>query len=86
MITRSKDGIFKPKALTAKASSNESQSVVKPAKPSKATSSPKPNHTLIGPPSYKVAAQYPQWCATMDDEFAALRRQGTWSLVPPSPS
>ena len=86
MITRSKDGIVKPKALDAKASSNESQLVIKPTKPSKASSSPKPDYTFIEPPSYKVAAQHPQWCATMDEEFAALQRQGTWSLVPPSPS
>jgi len=27
-----------------------------------------------------------QWCTTMDEEFDALTRQGTWVLVPPSPT
>lgn len=53
MVTRSKDGIFKPKALAAQAVSNQSKSVVKPDK--KATSSPKPNYTLTEPPSFKIA-------------------------------
>ena len=37
------------------------------------------------PPSYKIASQYPQWTKAMDDEFSALQKQQTWSLVPPSP-
>uniref|UniRef100_A0A2N9GLJ4 Reverse transcriptase Ty1/copia-type domain-containing protein n=1 Tax=Fagus sylvatica TaxID=28930 RepID=A0A2N9GLJ4_FAGSY len=37
------------------------------------------------PPSYKIAAQHPQWCTAMQEEFAALQQQGTWSLVLPPP-
>ena len=74
MTTRSKAGIFKPKALAA--------TVSKPKSAVKATI----DYTLIEPPSFKIVAQYPQWCLAMDEEFDALRRQGTWSLVPISPS
>ena len=45
-----------------------------------------PNYIITEPPSYKVAAQYTQWCNAMQEEYAALQRQGTWSLVPPPPS
>ena len=87
MVTRSKVGTFKPKALVAQAITDEPQSVVKSAKLSKPSSKAlKPDYTLIEPPSYKVAIQFPQWCVAMDEEFAALQRQGTWSLVPPSSS
>ena len=86
MVTRSKVGVFKPKALVAQAVSDEPQSVVKPAKPSKPSSKAlKPDYTLTEPSSYKVAVQFPQWCAAMDEEFVALQRQGTWSLVLHSP-
>ena len=75
MVTRSKNGISKPKAMLAnttfKAASGSSKVV-------------KPNYTLTEPPSFKVVVQYPQWCKAMDEEFAALQRQGTWSLVPHS--
>ena len=109
MITRSKDGIYKPKALHAKATATPSAPpaatptstpnpthfvVAKCAKPSsmqclkstKSGSSPKPDYTTTEPPTYKIAAQYPQWCSAMANEFAALQRQGTWVLVPSSPS
>lgn len=86
MVTRSKYGIFKPNALAAKAVSDESKSVAKPVKTKKLPLIPKPDYTLIEPPSYKVASKYPQWCFAMDEEFATLQRQGTWSLVTPSPT
>jgi hypothetical protein len=35
------------------------------------------------PPSYKVASKYPEWQSAMLDEYTALQRQQTWSLVPP---
>uniref|UniRef100_A0A2N9IFR0 Integrase catalytic domain-containing protein n=1 Tax=Fagus sylvatica TaxID=28930 RepID=A0A2N9IFR0_FAGSY len=35
------------------------------------------------PPTYKLASQYPKWCTVMDEEYSALQRQHTWSLVPP---
>ena len=38
------------------------------------------------PLTFKLASQFPQWCDAMTSEFAALDRQATWSLVPPSPS
>ena len=40
------------------------------------------DYTYTKPSSYKIASQYPQWIKAMDDEFAALQRQQTWSLVP----
>ena len=94
MITRSKDGIFKPKALATQLTHDQSLSghfasavsLVKAAKSTKTTSVSKIDYTITEPPSYRIAAQYPQWCSAMDDEFATLQRQGTWSLVPPSPS
>ena len=66
MITRSKHGIYKPKAFVTKTAPLD--------------------RTLTEPPTYKVAAQYPQWCSAKDEKFDALQRQGTWILVPPSPS
>ena len=70
MITRSKDGIFKPKALATQlfhdqSLSDHSASVVstiKAAKSSKIKSVSKLDYTIIEPPSYRIAAQYPQWC------------------------
>jgi hypothetical protein len=41
------------------------------------------DYTLIEPPSFKIATQISQWCQAMQDEYDALIRQGTWSLVPP---
>lgn len=64
----------------------KANSIVKPCKQGKVGSAPKPDYALIEPPSYRITTQYPQWCSTMDDKFTALKRQGTWSLVPPSPS
>lgn len=63
MISRTEDGIFKPRAL--------------------ATNSTPIDYTLAEPPTYKIAAQFPQWCSAMDEEFDALQRQKTWILVPP---
>ena len=100
MITRSKDGIYKPRALHDKAAATSSTptsvahtashtstphviakcakpSSVQCSKPTKSGSSPKPDYTTTEPPTYKIAAQYPQWCSAMDDEFATLQRQGT---------
>ena len=67
MVTRSKNGIYKPKALLAKASSIKHAKTV-PTKPTT------PDYTIIEPPSFKVAVQYPQWFKTMDEEFVALQR------------
>uniref|UniRef100_A0A2N9IMV8 Reverse transcriptase Ty1/copia-type domain-containing protein n=1 Tax=Fagus sylvatica TaxID=28930 RepID=A0A2N9IMV8_FAGSY len=43
------------------------------------------DYTITEPPSYKIAAQHPQWCTAMQEEFDALQQQGTWSLVFPPP-
>lgn len=44
------------------------------------------DYTLTEPFTFKVTTQYPQRYAAMDDEFATIQRQGTWTLVPPSPT
>uniref|UniRef100_A0A2N9IXE5 Integrase catalytic domain-containing protein n=1 Tax=Fagus sylvatica TaxID=28930 RepID=A0A2N9IXE5_FAGSY len=43
------------------------------------------DYTVTEPSFYKIAAQHSQWCIAMQDEFDALQKQGTWSLVPPPP-
>uniref|UniRef100_A0A2N9HLD4 Integrase catalytic domain-containing protein n=1 Tax=Fagus sylvatica TaxID=28930 RepID=A0A2N9HLD4_FAGSY len=43
------------------------------------------DYNTTEPPSYKIAAQHPQWCTAMQEEFDALQQQGTWSLVLPPP-
>ena len=40
----------------------------------------------IEPTSYTEASKQDVWRQAMTDEFSALQRQGTWSLVPLSPS
>lgn len=32
------------------------------------------DYTLTEPPTYKFAAQFPQWCLAMDEESDALQR------------
>lgn len=39
----------------------------------------------IEPTCVSKALTDPRWRATMDDEFTALRKHGTWELVPPPP-
>lgn len=75
MVTRSKNGISKPKAMLAKTISKAAFGSTKVVKP---------DYTLTEPPSFKVVVQYPQWCQAMDEVFAAFQRQGTWSLMPHS--
>uniref|UniRef100_A0A2N9GQ99 Integrase catalytic domain-containing protein n=1 Tax=Fagus sylvatica TaxID=28930 RepID=A0A2N9GQ99_FAGSY len=43
------------------------------------------DYTITEPPSYRIAAQHPHWCTAMQEEFDALKKQGTWSLVLPPP-
>jgi transposase InsO family protein len=43
------------------------------------------DYTITEPPSFKIAAQHPHWCTAMQEEFDALKKQGTWSLVLPPP-
>lgn len=44
------------------------------------------DYTYSEPPTYKIASKYPRWCEAMDAEFQALKKQETWSLVPPPPN
>ena len=53
MVTRAKNGIFKPKAYIGS----------------------------IASPSIKKALSDPLWLQTMHDEYAALMKNNTWSLV-----
>uniref|UniRef100_A0A2N9HXJ7 Integrase catalytic domain-containing protein n=1 Tax=Fagus sylvatica TaxID=28930 RepID=A0A2N9HXJ7_FAGSY len=38
---------------------------------------------ITEPTSFTTASKHPQWCDAMHEEFQALQKQGTWSLVPP---
>jgi hypothetical protein len=60
MLTRSKNGVFKPKLGYAAHT----------------------DYTLTEPTTYATASKHPQWCNAMDEEFEALQKQGTWTLVP----
>jgi hypothetical protein len=40
------------------------------------------DYTITKPTSYTMASKHSGWCTTMDEEFQALKKQGTWSLVP----
>uniref|UniRef100_A0A2N9F2E7 Integrase catalytic domain-containing protein n=1 Tax=Fagus sylvatica TaxID=28930 RepID=A0A2N9F2E7_FAGSY len=41
----------------------------------------KVDYSTTEPNSYTIASKHPQWCTAMDEEFQALHKQGTWSLV-----
>ena len=47
------------------------------------TTKPKLDYLQTEPPSLTIAFKILEWTATMQDEFDALQRQNTWSLVPP---
>ena len=69
MITRGKAGVFKPRshhALTILSSNQFFQALL-------VTKEPK---------GFKSAAKNPKWLSAMDDEILALKRNGTWTLVP----
>jgi hypothetical protein len=51
-----------------------------------AFTSTKPNYLDVEPPFFLVASTLQPWIAAMQDEFSALYRQGTWTLVPSAPS
>lgn len=55
MVTRSKNGVFKPKSYSA--------AIIQEPKP------------------VKAALSDPKWRASMEEEFAALIKNCTWSLV-----
>uniref|UniRef100_A0A2N9EGM1 Uncharacterized protein n=1 Tax=Fagus sylvatica TaxID=28930 RepID=A0A2N9EGM1_FAGSY len=48
------------------------------------TTKPTPDYLQTEPPNLTIASKIPEWTATMRDEFDALQRQHTWSLVPQS--
>jgi hypothetical protein len=41
------------------------------------------DYNIIEPSSFTTASKHLQWCDAMHEEFQALQKQGTWSLVPP---
>jgi hypothetical protein len=45
----------------------------------------KVDYSTTEPTSYSIASKHPQWCTTMNEEFQALHKQGTWFLVPAPP-
>jgi hypothetical protein len=45
-----------------------------------------PDYLDTEPPSFTVASSLSPWVQAMEDEFSALHRQQTWTLVPPDPS
>ena len=52
----------------------------------KAFHTQKPNYLDTEPSSFTVASSLSPWVTAMEDEFSALHRQQTWTLVPPHPS
>ncbi|CAH1450210.1 unnamed protein product [Lactuca virosa] len=46
---------------------------------------PKKRAFLAAPTSYKIALTDPAWRTAMEDEFCALTKNNTWSLVPKPP-
>uniref|UniRef100_A0A2N9FUI2 Integrase catalytic domain-containing protein n=1 Tax=Fagus sylvatica TaxID=28930 RepID=A0A2N9FUI2_FAGSY len=40
------------------------------------------DYAVTEPTSYTVASKHSSWCTTMDEEFQAFQKQGTWSLIP----
>ena len=51
-----------------------------------AFTSSKPDYLDVEPSSFSVSNALTPWITAMKDEFSALHRQGTWTLVPPAPS
>jgi hypothetical protein len=76
MITRSKHQIRKPTLLP-------DGSVKYPLPSALTTFADSPD---IEPTCYTTAAKYAVWREAMADEFTALLKNGTWSLVSPTPS
>ncbi|KAK8951385.1 hypothetical protein KSP39_PZI003284 [Platanthera zijinensis] len=74
MVTRSRVGTRRPKALYA------SRHPISLALLSMVSEHP------LEPSTYRQAAPDPNWVRAMEEEFAALRRNRTWSLVPFTPS
>uniref|UniRef100_A0A2N9G141 Uncharacterized protein n=1 Tax=Fagus sylvatica TaxID=28930 RepID=A0A2N9G141_FAGSY len=56
------------------------------SKPKRAYTSTSPNYLDVEPPSFTIASALTPWVAAMEDEYSALYKQGTRTLVPPAPS
>jgi hypothetical protein len=41
------------------------------------------DYTQTKPSTYLTTSKIPQWCTDMNEEYSALQRQHTWTLVPP---
>jgi hypothetical protein len=41
------------------------------------------DYTQTEPSTYLTASKIPQWCTSMNEEYSALQRQHTWTLVAP---
>ncbi|KAL8105399.1 hypothetical protein AgCh_029267 [Apium graveolens] len=74
MTTRSKNGIFKPK--------KQADFVSRHLLPAAFSTMLSPE---TEPTSFSQANKYPRWRQTMGEEFAALQKNDTWSLVLPNP-
>uniref|UniRef100_A0A2N9IKH6 CCHC-type domain-containing protein n=2 Tax=Fagus sylvatica TaxID=28930 RepID=A0A2N9IKH6_FAGSY len=46
-------------------------------------STPSPAASVPLSPADPPPSKFPQWCAAMHEEYSALQRQHTWTLVPP---
>jgi hypothetical protein len=43
-------------------------------------------YSITEPTTYSTASKHPQWYNAMNEEFQALQKQGTWTLVPATSS
>ncbi|XP_059639515.1 uncharacterized mitochondrial protein AtMg00820-like [Cornus florida] len=77
MVTRLRDGILKEKNI---------HSMVTTKHPLPQAFASLLHTTDIELTCYTNAAHSPEWCQAMTDEFNALLKKGTWSLVPLSSS
>jgi len=76
MVTRSKNQVFQPKTF--------GDGTVRYPAPAALNVSLAPNE--IEPTFFSTAVKEAEWRQAMNEEFDALLRNGTWTLVPSSPS
>jgi hypothetical protein len=75
MTTRSQANIFKPKPMFP--------GIIKYPLPKALLAAQ--THGLHEPTCYTEASKSPEWRTAMNQEFTALLKNGTWTLVPPNP-
>uniref|UniRef100_A0A2N9I804 Reverse transcriptase Ty1/copia-type domain-containing protein n=1 Tax=Fagus sylvatica TaxID=28930 RepID=A0A2N9I804_FAGSY len=75
MTTRSQANIFKPKPMFP--------GIIKYPLPKALLVAQ--THGLHEPTCYTEASKSPEWRTAMNQEFTALLKNGTWTLVPPNP-